>query len=109
MQQSITNYEQNIIEIEKIIDDIGTDKITVQQKEIINKYLPDQIKSTAARKPSVQRALKEIQQKLEEKRLQLRNANLKGNEMTSNPAFEPPSTLDLPPAPKTAGGGGPRK
>ena len=99
----IANYETNINEIKGILTDIGTGQITVQQKNIINKYLPDFIKSTKTKAGRVQEALNAMQEKLTDAKLLQGMTNLKiASPMTANPAFE----LPKPPKGASAGGGG---
>ena len=89
-----------------MVIDVGTGQITKQQKDIINKFMPDFVKSTVAKQPTVGIALAEMKQKLEEKKIQLRYSMLKAGGMTANPTFQPPSALDLPPPPITKSAGG---
>jgi len=99
----IANYESNIREIESILTDIGSGQITVQQKNIINKYLPDFVKSTKTKAGKVQEALNAMQEKLEDAKLLQQFTNLKvASPMKANPAFEVPKGT-------SAGGGGARK
>jgi hypothetical protein len=103
----IANYESNIQEIKGILTDIGTGQITVQQKNIINRHLPDFIKSTKTKAGRVQEALTVLQEKLTDAKLHQRMTNLTiASPMTKNPVFD----LPKPPGKQTsAGGGGARK
>jgi prefoldin subunit 5 len=101
--QVINDYEANIADINKIIVDIGSGSITVQQKAIINTYLPNFVASTNAKAKRVQEALAEMEKKLTDAKLQQGMTKVRSKSpMTANPAFEAPKG-------PVSGGGGARK